>query len=44
MGCGFCVTVAESDVDAALGLLRTHHPAARRVGTVTDQAGVVTRG
>ncbi len=44
MGCGFCVTVPERDLDAALGLLRADYPDARRVGTVTDRAGVVTRG
>jgi len=44
MGCGFCVTVPERDLDEALALLGAHHPGARRVGTVTDRAGVVTRG
>jgi phosphoribosylformylglycinamidine cyclo-ligase len=44
MGCGFCVTVPASDLDAALALLHAHYPAARRVGTVTDRAGIVTRG
>jgi phosphoribosylaminoimidazole (AIR) synthetase len=44
MGCGFCVTVPEADLDAALVLLRAHYPAARRIGTVTDRAGVVSRG
>src|SRR6185503_5062931 len=29
MGCGFCVTVPEADLDAALVLLRAHYPAAR---------------
>jgi len=43
MGCGFCVTVPESDLDAALALLRAHYPEARRVGRVTDDAGVVER-
>ena len=43
MGCGFCVTVPEADLDAALALLRAHYPAARRIGSVTDRAGVVTR-
>ena len=32
MGCGFCVIVAAADEDAALALLRAHHPKARRVG------------
>ncbi len=43
MGCGFCVTVPEADLDPALDLLRAHYPAARRVGSVTDRAGEVTR-
>jgi len=44
MGCGFCVTVPEADLEPALELLGGHYPAARRIGTVTDRAGVVTRG
>jgi oxygen-independent coproporphyrinogen-3 oxidase len=32
-----------ADLDAALALLRAHYPAARRIGSVTDRAGVVTR-
>ena len=44
MGCGFCVTVPEADLEPALEILRPHYPAARRVGTVTDRAGDVTRG
>jgi phosphoribosylformylglycinamidine cyclo-ligase len=32
MGCGFCVMVASSDEGAALDLLRTHYPDARRIG------------
>ncbi|MEZ5155545.1 MAG: phosphoribosylformylglycinamidine cyclo-ligase [Solirubrobacterales bacterium] len=44
MGCGFCAIVPEADLDGALELLRTHYPAARRVGVVTDRDGVVTRG
>lgn len=44
MGCGFCVTVPAADVEAALAILRPHHPGARRIGTVTDRAGVVSRG
>jgi phosphoribosylformylglycinamidine cyclo-ligase len=43
MGCGFCVIVPEGDLDGALGLLRAHYPDARRVGSVTGDAGVVTR-
>jgi phosphoribosylformylglycinamidine cyclo-ligase len=44
MGCGFCVTVPETDLEPALATLRRHYPAARRVGSVTDRAGDVTRG
>ncbi len=43
MGCGFCVIVAAADLDAAVGLLAGSYPAARRIGTVTDRAGVVER-
>jgi phosphoribosylformylglycinamidine cyclo-ligase len=43
MGCGFVCVVAEEDADAATGLLATHHPGARRIGSVTDRAGVVER-
>ncbi|MDX6595244.1 MAG: phosphoribosylformylglycinamidine cyclo-ligase [Solirubrobacterales bacterium] len=35
MGCGFCVVVPASDEEAALGLLRGHHPGARRIGMAT---------
>ena len=41
MGCGFCVVVPAATVDAAVALLASHHPGARRIGTVTDRAGVV---
>ncbi|KAA0272413.1 MAG: phosphoribosylformylglycinamidine cyclo-ligase [Acidobacteria bacterium] len=44
MGCGFCVTVPAADVEPALAIIRPHHPGARRIGTVTDRAGVVSRG
>jgi phosphoribosylformylglycinamidine cyclo-ligase len=43
MGCGFVCVVAADDQDAALDLLRAHYPAAQRIGTVTDRAGVVER-
>jgi phosphoribosylformylglycinamidine cyclo-ligase len=43
MGCGFVCVVAADDSDAALDLLRGHYPGAQRIGTVTDQAGVVER-
>ena len=32
MGCGFCCVVAVADEKAALGMLRRHHPDARRIG------------
>ena len=32
MGCGFCVVVAPEGEDGALGLLRRHHPEAKRIG------------
>jgi phosphoribosylformylglycinamidine cyclo-ligase len=41
MGCGFCAVVPESTADAATALLASHHPGARRIGTVTDRAGQV---
>ncbi len=43
MGCGFCVTVPERDLDVALALLTPHFPGSRRVGRVTDRAGLVER-
>jgi phosphoribosylformylglycinamidine cyclo-ligase len=43
MGCGFVCVVAAADEAAALELLRGHYAAAKRVGTVTDRAGVVER-
>lgn len=43
MGCGFCVIVPEADLEPAIGLLSGAYPAARRVGRVTDRAGVVER-
>jgi phosphoribosylformylglycinamidine cyclo-ligase len=41
MGCGFCVVVADDHADAAADLLGSHHPGTRRIGTVTDRAGMV---
>ena len=41
MGCGFCAVVPASTADAAAALLAAHHPGARRIGTVTDRAGLV---
>jgi phosphoribosylformylglycinamidine cyclo-ligase len=43
MGCGFACVVAAGDESAAADLLAAHHPGARRIGTVTDRAGVVER-
>lgn len=44
MGCGFCVIAPEAHLEAAVGLLSGSYPGTRRIGTVTDKAGVVTRG
>jgi hypothetical protein len=35
--------VAVGDETAALELLRGHYPGAKRIGTVTDRAGIVER-
>jgi phosphoribosylformylglycinamidine cyclo-ligase len=43
MGCGFCCVVAAADVQPAVAMLGRHHPGARRIGTVSDRAGVVDR-
>ncbi len=43
MGCGFCVVVPASDEAAALKLLRTHYPEAKRIGQVTAGAQEVRR-
>ncbi len=42
MGCGFCCIVAAEDEDRALGLLRTHYPAAKRIGLADERTGQVT--
>ncbi|RKQ92342.1 phosphoribosylformylglycinamidine cyclo-ligase [Solirubrobacter pauli] len=42
MGCGFVAVVPADQADAATAILAQHHPGARRIGTVTDQAGTVT--
>jgi phosphoribosylformylglycinamidine cyclo-ligase len=39
MGCGFCCVVAAPDEQAALELLRRHHPAAQRIGRAAERAG-----
>jgi phosphoribosylformylglycinamidine cyclo-ligase len=36
LGCGFCVVVAAEAEEAAVGLLRRHHPGAQRIGRATD--------
>jgi phosphoribosylformylglycinamidine cyclo-ligase len=43
MGLGFVCIVPEADTDAAAELLAARHPGARRIGSVTDRAGAVTR-
>jgi phosphoribosylformylglycinamidine cyclo-ligase len=43
MGCGFCVIVAPPDGEAAVDLLRAHHPAARRIGRATGGDRIVRR-
>lgn len=42
MGCGFVAVVPTEQADAATATLAQHHPGARRIGTVTGQAGTVT--
>jgi phosphoribosylformylglycinamidine cyclo-ligase len=42
MGCGLVAIVPEADADDAAAILAGHHPGARRIGTVTDQAGTIT--
>jgi phosphoribosylformylglycinamidine cyclo-ligase len=42
MGCGLVAIVDEAGVDDAAAILASHHPGARRIGTVTDQIGTVT--
>jgi phosphoribosylformylglycinamidine cyclo-ligase len=43
MGLGFVCVVAADDAGVATDLLAEHHPGARRIGLVTDQAGSVVR-
>jgi phosphoribosylformylglycinamidine cyclo-ligase len=42
MGCGFVAVVPDEHAGAASALLGRHHPGARRIGTVTADAGRVT--
>jgi phosphoribosylformylglycinamidine cyclo-ligase len=44
MGCGFCVVVPPEDEETALGILRAHHPAARRIGRAVEGAKELRRG
>jgi phosphoribosylformylglycinamidine cyclo-ligase len=41
MGVGLVAVVADSDVDATTEIVRAHGRGARRIGRVTDEAGVV---
>jgi phosphoribosylformylglycinamidine cyclo-ligase len=41
MGCGFCCVVAARNEEEALTMLRSHYPAARRIGRATGDAGQV---
>jgi phosphoribosylformylglycinamidine cyclo-ligase len=43
MGCGFCAVVAPDDEAAALDLLRSHYPEAKRIGRATERRGEVLR-
>ena len=43
MGCGFCVVVAASDGEAALGLLRSHYPGAKRIGRALASPRAIRR-
>jgi phosphoribosylformylglycinamidine cyclo-ligase len=41
MGCGFCAVVPQSTAASATALLASNHPGARRIGTVTERAGLI---
>ena len=41
MGCGFAVVVPEADEAAATAILASHHPGARRIGTITADADAI---
>jgi len=43
MGCGFCAVVPEAGVDAALELLRRHHPGADRIGGAVEGSSEILR-
>mgnify|MGYP001465334557 CR=1 FL=1 len=42
MGCGFAAIVPEPHADTTAAILAARHPGARRIGTVTDSAGVAS--
>jgi phosphoribosylformylglycinamidine cyclo-ligase len=42
MGCGLVAVVPDDQAEAAAAILAAHHEGARRIGTVTDEAGTVT--
>ena len=42
MGCGFVATVPEDRAQEAADVLAARHPGARRIGTVSDRAGVAS--
>ncbi len=41
MGCGFVAVVPDDRADDAVALIAERHPDAARIGTVTDEGGVV---
>ncbi len=43
MGCGFIAVVPEARADDAAALLASHHPGAAVIGSVTADAGAITR-
>jgi phosphoribosylformylglycinamidine cyclo-ligase len=43
MGCGFCCIVSAGDEAAALDLLSSHYPDAKRIGSATDRPGELRR-
>ncbi len=42
MGCGFAAVVPQEQADETAAVLAARHPGARRIGTVTDAAGVAS--
>jgi phosphoribosylformylglycinamidine cyclo-ligase len=42
MGCGFCCVVPAAAESHAVDILASHHPGARRIGSVTSEAGKLT--